>query len=323
MATSVGRRTHDAGHRSSPLKWAFALAGLALLAAAAGVSIFYFNPVGIGMLLARQGLDRSGLERRLVEVPRGRVVYWTGGVGEPVVLLHGMGNQAGSWAKMAADIAVLSRVVLPDLPGHGDSDPKFGPLTMDDMVVGLAALVDKESPEEPVTLMGNALGGWVALRYAVAHPERVRRLILLNAFASSPPLDGLELVPQDRDQALRLVQAMSPKRAPAPAGFVLDDLVDKITEGGSPRVLAGLRPEDALSDAELASLNMPVEILWGDEDDILPLPYGQALAQRLPRARLFVLEGCGHIPQQQCPREVLKRLVEIIPPTTYGPNTSP
>ncbi len=322
MAKSVGRRTQDAGHRSSPLKWAFALAALALLAAAGGVSIFYFNPVGIGMLLARQGLDRSGLERRLVEVPRGRVVYWTGGLGEPVVLLHGMGNQAGSWTKMAADIAVLSRVVLLDLPGHGDSDPTVGPLTMDDMVVGLAALVDKESPEEPVTLMGNALGGWVALRYAVAHPQRVRRLILLNAFASSPPLDGLELVPEDREQALALVHAMSPRNATVPAGFVLDDLVDKITHGASPRMLRGLRPGDALSDAELASLQIPVELLWGTEDDILPLAYGQALAQRLPQARLFALENCGHIPQQQCPREVLKRLVEIIPPTTLDPRAS-
>lgn len=320
MAKSVGHRTRSVGDRSSPLKWAFGVAALALLAAAGGVSVFYYNPVGIGMLLARQGLDRSGLERRLVEGPQGRVVYWTGGVGEPVVLLHGMGNQAGSWVKMAADIAVLSRVILPDLPGHGDSDPAAGPLTLDDMVSGIAALVDEESPEEPVTLMGNALGGWAALKYAAENPQRVRRLILLNSFASTRQLDGIEQVPQNREQALRLVQAMSPQGAPTPAYFVLDDLIDKITGGASPRVLAGLRPEDALSDSELAGIQVPVEILWGTEDEVLPLAYGQSLAQRLPRARLFPLEHCGHIPQQQCPREVVKRLVDIFPP---GPQVLP
>ena len=140
MARSVGRRTRNDGNRSSPLKWAFALMALAMMAGAAGVSVFYFNPVGIGMLLARQGLDRSGLERQWVEAPRGRMIYWAGGVGEPVVLLHGMGNQAGSWAKMAADVAVMSRVILPDLPRHGDRDPVAGSLTLDDLVDGVFKL---------------------------------------------------------------------------------------------------------------------------------------------------------------------------------------
>lgn len=320
MVKSVGRRTQQAGSRSSSLKWAFAIAGLALLAAAGGVSIFYYNPVGIGMLLARQGLDRSGLERRLVEGPRGRVVYWTGGVGEPVVVLHGMGNQAGSWTKMAADIAVLSRIILPDLPGHGDSDPVAGALPLDDLVDGIAALIDAESPDEPVTLMGNALGGWVALRYAVDNPQRVRRLILLNALASPVEIEGAEWVPTTRQEALGLVRALSPEGVPEPASFVLDDLVDKINGGASPRVLAGQRPEDALTADELATLHMPVEILWGTEDDVLPLSYGETLARQLPQARLFPIERCGHIPQQQCPREVVKRLVDIFPPTAYQPH---
>lgn len=325
MARSVGRRTRNDGNRSSPLKWAFALMALAMMAGAAGVSVFYFNPVGIGMLLARQGLDRSGLERQWVEAPRGRMIYWAGGVGEPVVLLHGMGNQAGSWAKMAADVAVMSRVILPDLPGHGDSDPVAGSLTLDDLVDGVAALVDKESPDRPVTLMGNALGGWVALRYAVDHPERVQRLILLNSFVSTAELTAVELVPSTRQEALQLVQAMSPDGAPTPAGFVLDDLVDKINRGPSPRVLAGLRSDAAqtdaaLSDAALAALDLPVDILWGVEDQVLPLTAGQRLAQRLPRARLIPLERCGHIPQQQCPREVVKYLVELFPPGPQLPS---
>lgn len=317
MTRSVGRRGSasgpPAGNRSSPLKWAFGLAAMALLVAAGGVSVFYFNPVNIGMTLARQGLDRSGLEQATVEAPRGPMVYWSGGYGKPIVVLHGIGNQAGSWAKLAADMAVMTRVMVPDLPGHGDSDPLGGALSLQDLVDGVGVLVQKESPDQPVTLMGNAFGGWVALRYAVQHPERVERLILLNPFVAYEELERAPLVPEDREQAAALVRAMSPGNAPTPAGFVLDDLVETIQNGATPRVLSGLRPADTLSDAELAGLDLPVLILWGGEDKILPVEHGERLAQRLPQASFEVLDGCGHIPQQQCPRELVKRLVEIFP----------
>lgn len=317
MARSVGRRGGaagtPAGNRSSPLKWAFGLAAMALMVAAAGVSVFYFNPVSIGMTLARQGLDRSGLEQHTVEAPRGPMVYWSGGYGKPMMVLHGIGNQAGSWAKLAADMAVMTQVMVPDLPGHGDSDPLGGALSLQDLVDGVEALVLKESPDQPVTLMGNALGGWVALRYAMQHPERVERLVLLNPMVAYDELERVQLVPEDREQAAALVGAMSPGNAPTPAGFVLDDLIETIQNGATPRVLAGLRPTDSLSDAELATLDLPVLILWGGEDKILPAEHGERLAGLLPQASFVVLEGCGHIPQQQCPRELVKRLVEIFP----------
>lgn len=313
MTRAVGRPGKASSHRSSPLKWVFGLTAMALLVAAAGVSVFYFNPVSIGMSLARQGLDRMGLEQHTVEAPRGPMVYWAGGAGKQIVLLHGIGNQAGSWAKLAADVAVMAEVVVPDLPGHGDSDPLGGALSLQDLVDGVDALVQKESDGRPVTLMGNALGGWVALRYAVQHPERVERLILLNPFTAYGQLEHVQLIPEDREQAADLVRAMSPGNAPTPAGFVLDDLIETIQQGATPRVLSGLRPTDTLSEAELTGIDVPVLILWGGEDKILPVEHGERLASLLPQASFEVLEGCGHIPQQQCPRELVKRLVEIFP----------
>ena len=227
---------------SNPLKWAFVLLGIALLATAVGIGAFYSNPVGIGMTLARQALDRMGLERQAFDAPAGRLLYWRGGAGEPVVLVHGMGNQAGTWVKIAADLSHSARLIVPDLPGHGDSAPYEGELTLRDEVAGLAALIDRESPDTPVTLVGNSMGGWVSLLYAAEHPDRVRRVIALNSAGLEYDLGDLTLVPSTREEARALVTAMSPEGVGLPRDFVIDDLIEKITDGAGPRLIAGHDP---------------------------------------------------------------------------------
>lgn len=296
---------------SNPLKWAFLLLGIALLATVVGLGAFYSNPVGIGMTLARQGLDRIGLERQAFEAPAGRLLYWRAGEGETVVLVHGMGNQAGTWVKVAADLSHLARIVVPDLPGHGDSAPYTGPLPLDTMVTGLAALVDRESPDEPVTLVGTSMGGWVSMLYAARHPERVAHLVLLSSSGLVGDLGEIRLVPETREEARALIKAMSPEGAPLPADFVIDDLIEKIHDGPSPRVIAGLDPA-AFIEHHADRIVTPTDIVWGIEDHLLPLDYGQRLAALLPRARFHRLERCGHIPQQQCPRATVLLLAELL-----------
>lgn len=297
---------------SNPLKWAFALLAIALAAAAAGIAAFYFEPVGIGMALARQGLGRIGLERHTLEAPTGRLVYWIGGSGgETVVLVHGMGNQAGSWVKVAADLARRSELVIPDLPGHGDSEPTRGPLGLGQEVAGLGAVVDAVSPIEPVTLVGNSMGGWVSMLYAADHPDRVAHLVLLSSAGLEHDLGEIELVPETPEEARRLVAAMSPPGAPMPADFVLRDLVETIAEGASPRLVEGFDPV-FLVDRRAERITTPADVVWGSEDRLLPPELGRRLAALLPRARYFEIEGCGHIPQQQCPRALVELLEDLL-----------
>ena len=273
--------------------------------------LFASNPVAIGVWMARSALERSGLEKATVDGPRGLQTYFHGGAGrKTVVLLHGLGHQAGSWIKTTTDLADRYAVVVPDLAGHGDSEPHEGPLTLDDSVAGLRAVLDAAAPEGPVVLVGHAMGGWVALRFALESPERVERLVLVNASGLSGELP-VDLLPDTRDEARALVRAITPPSAPAPAGFVLDDLVDSIHDGPSPRQLAGLRPSDWL-DHRLGELDVPVDVVWGMDDRLLPPSYGRRFVERLPNATFHPLDGCGHIPQQQCAQPFSLLLFELI-----------
>ncbi|MEM9598885.1 MAG: alpha/beta hydrolase [Acidobacteriota bacterium] len=296
----------------SPVRFAIGLVVLMAVATAAAGAFFVANPVGIGLWIARSGLERAGLERQTAESAAGPQTFFVGGQGpETLVLLHGLGNQAGTWLKVVADLQVRRRVVAVDLAGHGDSAPASGPITMDQSLEGLDGVLGAISPDRPVTLMANSFGGWVALRYAEAHPDRVSGLLLINGGGLRADLGELTLLPQDRDQMRRLVRAMGPAWAREPAGFVLDDLMERIHAGPTPRQIDGLRNDDAVDD-RLGAIDVPAQVLWGVDDGLTPLEQGRRLADGLPNADFHTLEGCGHLPQQQCPRLLLQVLWPLL-----------
>ena len=304
----------EAGEAAPPRSKKSVVVAIVLLVlglTAALVGYFVANPVGISIALARGGLEQAGLARREVAGPRGKLVYFAGKEGTPLVLIHGVGNQAGSWVKVAGDLSMSRKLIVPDLPGHGDSEPATGPLTLADAVAGLGAVLDAEKTGADLILVGNSMGGWVALRYALQHPQRVARVVLVNSSGIAGDLGGVTLLPKNREEALSLVRAIGLGDAPEPAGFVLDDLVEKIAAGPTARIVAGLTPSDFL-ESELPGLNLPVDLLWGTDDRLLPLAYGQRLAALMPRSRLRELPGCGHVPQQQNPRLFVQALREVL-----------
>src|SRR4051812_22748185 len=121
-----------------------------------------------------------------------RLRYYAGGSGPPVVLVHGLGGAAPNWRLIAPGLALERRVIVPELPGHGASDPLPGADTIDpfaDLVVG--ALEQEEA--SPAAWVGHSLGGLVALRAAVRHPEAVTGIVLAAAAGGSaapPPQEG-------------------------------------------------------------------------------------------------------------------------------------
>ncbi len=186
------------------------------------------------------------------------------------------------------------KLILPDLAGHGDSEPKDGPLGLADAVAGLAAVLDAEKTGPDLVLAGNSMGGWVALTYALEHPGRVSRLVLVNStgIAGSPTDYGkVSLLPKNREEALGLITALGLGDAPPPAGFVLDDLVEKIAEGPTPRMVAGIKPTDFL-DARLAGLTAPADILWGTGDRLLLPSYRDKLMAAIPRGPAARADRC-------------------------------
>lgn len=244
--------------------------------------------------MTRAALAAAGFARHEID----GTVFWSGGAtgSQPVVLVHGVNDQAGSWFPVAPALAQRHRVILPDLPGHGESAPKDGPLPISLMVERLHAVI----PNERVTLVGNSLGGWIAMLYALAHPERVSRLVLEAAGGLSRPLDS-PIVARDREEALLILRNVHGPRYQPPE-WVIEALLERAN--GSPMLRVTQLAEHAV-DARLGEIRVPTTILWGADDGVVPLSYAQALHQGIAGASLQVIEGAAHIPHMQQPERFL------------------
>ena len=268
-------------------------------------------PVATTVEQTRRALEAAGLRPGTIEGPRGALRYYEGGKGKTVVLVHGSGSHAGDWHGVAPALARRYRVLVLDLPGHGESGPAEGALPVSDLAGSLGALLDARSADEPATVVGSSLGGWVSLYYAWQHPERVERVIGISSSGIYAPLQ-VPLAPTDREQARRLVAAIRGPHLATPSDEELDEVVKRVAAGPVARLVAGLKAEDFL-EAKAAGIKVPVELIWGEEDGVLPLAYGQRLASLLPQARLHPLPRCGHMPQVHCPRALTRLLLELSP----------
>lgn len=305
----------------STLLWllgSLVLSGLVVLLVA-----FWRRPLDFVHAARRRALGKIA-ERRQIRGSRGKLVYWVAGPpaspehAPPVILLHGAGDHAGTWARIARELAgrgagaaVEARLLVPDQPGHYDSepDPDSGPLTLGDVLAGLEALVEAESPEEPVTLVGNSMGAWVALLFAHRHPGRVERLVLEDGGGVGEI--AVSLQPENRDQARELMEAVLGPDTPVPGGFVLDHL-QRRTASGPIAALSVADSEPYRLDDRLGEIEVPVTLIWGQDDGVLPLEIGERMERQLPRAELVVLPRCGHIPHLECPEaflEVVRRVL--------------
>ena len=349
MSASTETRVRSRGRRLA----VFLLTGLLgiglAVALAFGVS-FFLRPLATLEVLGRWALRGAGLEPATVQGPRGPLAYWRGGSGSVVVLLHGANDQSGSWARVVRPLRERHRLLVPDLPGHGRSAPANGPLGVADLFAGLEALLDSElssggayagpprpparlaphrgdagvnpaplaagaaaEPVEKTILVGNSMGGWLAMLYAHRHPDRVSAVVLVNGAALRG--DGSEasvnLLPRNRDEARAAMLAVTSPKTPLAPEFVLDDLVRRAPGSPLARLLAS-PVEGFLLDGKLGEIATPVTLLWGEDDKVLPPAYARRVASQLVSARVETIARCGHVPQRECPDRLLPLLQEAL-----------
>jgi 2-hydroxy-6-oxonona-2,4-dienedioate hydrolase len=234
-----------------------------------------------------------------------KIHYLDAGSGPVVVLLHGLGGNTTNWALNVAALAQKFRVVVPDQVGFGRSDKPL----INYRVATYVDFLDKFLDELKIpraSLVGNSLGGWIAASYALKYPNRVERLVLVDAAGFAPPKDfdmstlsGLN--PSTRDQMRQIlgliffnkilfasdaaVDLALTQRLMAGDGYTIQSLVESIYRG-----------EDTL-DGKLSAVKQPVLIIWGRDDGLTPLAReGEKYKHELPSAQFVVFDSCGHIP---------------------------
>ncbi|MBD3857176.1 MAG: alpha/beta fold hydrolase [Acidobacteria bacterium] len=262
------------------LKVLLALGVLIVIGIIISVWMVWKRPLKVDARFSRFALGKLGFEKMTIPSPDGRMTVWVGGEGQCMVLLHGAGDQAGTWARMVPPLLEDYKLVIPDLPGHWKSDPRKGPIGVDQLLSGVELVMDSICAGEEAVLVGNSLGAWLSMLYAHDYPAHVARMVLINGGAITNVNPAINLFPETREEARETMKAlMGPATLPLP-DFVLDDVIRHARVGPAGR--------------------------FGD--DLWTLDVAQRLLDGLPRARLHTVHGCGHVPHRECPDKTLDAL---------------
>ncbi len=207
--------------------------------------------------------------------------------------------------------------MIPDLPGHWKSDPRSGPLGIDQVMAGLETVMATTCAGTKALLVGNSMGAWISMLYAREHPDRVDRVVAINGGAIREDDPQVNLFPTTREEARETMEAlMGPATLPAP-GFVLDDVIRHARVGPAGRLAgrladAGDEIDAYLLDGRLDEVTVPVEMVWGDADGLFTLDYAERMLDGLPRARLHIVHGCGHLAPRECPDRTLEVMLAAL-----------
>lgn len=267
--------------------------------------------------LGRMALRRSGVGTRWVTTPQGVMhVYDAPGAGSlpTTVLLHGIGSAATPFAPLLNRLRPdVKRVVAPDYPGHGFSGSAASPLAPDTLFEAVQRSLDVVVPE-PSVVVGNSLGGALALQYAVAHPDRVRGLVLVSpAGAHSTEEEWRELrrvFELDTAGEARAFMERVYHRPPWFAPLVAFELPAAIGQRRAVReLLASASNEHLPTPEQLAALPMPILLVWGQSERLLPPSHLAYFERHLPRhARVERPLGFGHCPHVDAPAALAARI---------------
>ena len=276
---------------------------------------------------ARERLfDDAAVEDRGLEVGGVNTQLFMGGDGPPLVLLHG-GSQAGGvlWARVLPHLVRTHRVVVPDLPGLGESAPlpRLDADAFGEWLEGLLAV----TVDEPPTLVAHSLPGNFAARFAAGHPGALRRLVLVAA----PTLETVRPPPELLISAMRLNLRPSQRnlerfarwsyldrqRAGADLGAWHDALdAYLLSRADVPHVKRTMRQivgagRKRIPAEDLHAITAPVELLWGRSDQMVPLALGEA-ANSVLGWRLHVIDDAGHLPHIEQPDAFVDALAKTL-----------
>jgi 2-hydroxy-6-oxonona-2,4-dienedioate hydrolase len=235
-----------------------------------------------------------------------RIRYVEAGSGAVVILLHGLGGNSSNWILNINRLAAHYRVIVPDQIGFGQSDKPVTNYRVGTYVDFLDRFYT-ELKIERAALVGNSMGGWIAALYAIAHPERVERLVLVDAAGFAPPKDFdvkqlAALNPSTRAGMKELASRVFYNKQLFASDAAIDLAITQRLSAGDGHTIQSLiesiaRGEDML-DGRLGAVRQPTLIIWGRQDGLVPLAeFGERFKREIPGAQLIVFDKCGHVPQ--------------------------
>lgn len=260
----------------------------------------------------------SGAKRKKLEAgPVGLVYYELGPrqpeTGETWLLLHGLGSVAASWDVVVRKMSRDCRLIVPELSALGGTVAPGDGLDVETACEVLIELLDRQYDGRPVTVAGISLGGWVAVRLALKRPDLVSRLVLINAGGyRDQDWDAIQslVTVSDLRGVDRLYGAMF-AHTPWIMRVSREGFLRAYTSNAVKNVLASLAEKDTFGDDDLARIQIPTGLIWGEKDGLFQVQAARAMAAALPDARLYLLGECGHAVHLENPRKLLQALERV------------
>jgi pimeloyl-ACP methyl ester carboxylesterase/putative sterol carrier protein len=273
----------------------------------------------------RRARHLSDLDQVEVVADGLRISTYIQGKGDPLLLLHGLGGTKITWFPLLPELAERHRLIVPDLPGHGESEKPREDYTPRFYARVLRHLMDEVGVDK-AAVIGNSLGGRITLELALRSPSRVSSLILLD-----PSVPGLRwryvfgftrVFPTElgavpfmvRERWMRAIirrlfahpEVLSDEAFAAGASEfirIYQDPAARMAFFSSLRHILTEPPEQFFG--TLRRIKQPTLVVFGDNDRLVPPRLGVRLAQHLPNSTFMVLPGVGHVPQFEATRETL------------------
>ncbi len=262
-------------------------------------------------------LSGTGLRPECIKVGQLDIHYLTGGEGEPLIVIHGGGGSGRAWLKNAAELSKYYQVYLPDLPGFGRSKA----IAEDFELSSYVAFVEDFSRSLGLGhfhLIGHSLGGGIALNYALRFPHKIKRLVLVSSLCL-----GREIAFWSRILSLPVFYRIAKKTVVSifkAIGWLIRKLncpLEKITPPSFLRMSIGksvmtVKGQTNVLVNRLSELLIPTLLVWGANDNIVPVHQAYLAAARIPNCQVRVFQNSGHSVYRQRIREFSDLLVRFL-----------
>jgi pimeloyl-ACP methyl ester carboxylesterase len=286
--------------------------------------IFYKHPLWVIDEAMHARLSFAGIHSEFVTVGDYRVHYFVGGQGTPLLLIHGLGSRSEDWTpEMPGYVAKGFRVYAIDLLGCGRTDHPEIAYTIQqqtDLIHGFLTAI--HVPQADV--IGWSMGGWIALQFALEHPASVRRLVVMDSPGLSFRTDLTpEIFEPHTVPRLKLLEALlvpHPHNLPAFFNYRLLAAMQRNFPVVHRTVASMLTGKDLL-DGQLHNIRVPVLIVWGKQDTLIPPSVAFRMHRAMPQSVLQLYSGCGHIGPATCSDQMVPRVIDFLhsqPPASGG-----
>jgi pimeloyl-ACP methyl ester carboxylesterase len=231
-----------------------------------------------------------------------------------VLLLHGGNLSLESWEPWLQRLGEAARLIAVDLPGHGLTGATAeGDYSLSGLLAFVDAFIRCLGLDRPFVLAGHSYGGEIAWRFALQHPGRIAKLILVAPAGFREPGGPWRLL-ASRERFAGGLRAIFYDDA-----LVTPDMIDRYWQfgrrkGSRAATIARIRNQrvEPTMISRLRDISAPTLILWGRDDPVFPARLGTALAQAIPDAKLIIYGSCGHLPMIEQPERTSRDVIEFL-----------